>query len=494
VSEAGTTSASAPASAGAETSPAPEASAATSASAATQTGAAAETAAGATPAPRAPDPGNAPLRLSELRVEAILFAVAFLLYALASWGMFWHQSEAPHFVLQAEAFLHGQLHLLDKPPNLNDWVLRDGKWFVSFPPFPALVMMQLVALFGRGLNDAQFTVAFAALNVALLYRFLRRLAETGEESGAGTADFRGAAVATPRDPWDHAWLAILYGFGTLALSCSIRGEVWFTAQTMGVTLTLGYLLSSLRARRPLLAGLLLGCAAITRTPLLFSIVFFLLEAVLSPADGSLPVRATRANLREALSLALTDPARRRLVLGRLVLFGLPFAAVMLPMAYVNFIRFGSPGEFGHSFLYANRVNADINQYGLFHYHYLERNLHAAFTRLPLLSFHPLRLGFDGHGLSLLVTTPLFALLLWPLRTPRLTRALWLTVAAVALPGLLYQNDGYFQFGFRFSLDYTPHLFALLSLGGRPLDGKFWALGWAGVAVNAWGAAVFNRFF
>ena len=439
-------------------------------------------------------PGNAPLRLAELRVEALLFGVAFLLYALASWGMFWHQSEAPHFVLQAEAFLHGQLHLLDKPPNFNDWVLRDGKWFVSFPPFPAIVMMPLVALFGRGLNDVQLTAVFAALNVALLYRFLRRLSETGEEGGAGSSDLAPSGSAAPRDPWDHAWLAMLYGFGTLALSCSIRGEVWYTAQTLGVTLTLGYLLSSLRARRPLLAGLLLGCAAITRTPLLFSIVFFLLEAVLAPADGSLPVGATRSNLREALSLALTDPARRRLVLGRLVRFGLPFAAVLLPMAYVNDLRFGSPGEFGHSFLHANRVNADINQYGLFNYHYLERNLHAAFTRLPLITLHPLRLGFDGHGMSILVTTPLFLLLLWPLQTPRLTRALWLTVAAVALPGLLYQNDGYFQFGFRFSLDYTPHLFALLSLGGRPLDGKFWALGWAGVAVNAWGAAVFNRFF
>jgi hypothetical protein len=432
-------------------------------------------------------PGNAPLRLAELRVEGVLFCVAFLLYALASWGMFWHQSEAPHFVLQAEAFLHGQLHLLDRPPNLNDWVLRDGKWFVSFPPFPAVVMLPLVALFGRGLNDAQFTIVFAAANVALLYRFLRRLAETGEEAGEGS-------TAAARDPWDHAWLAMLYGFGTLALSCSIRGEVWFTAQTIGVTLTLGYLLSSLRARRPALAGLLLGCAAVTRTPLLFSGVFFLLEALLTPAGGGLPGRATRANLRAALSSLRTDPAQRRAVLGRLALFGLPFAAVMAPMAWVNFVRFGSPGEFGHSFLYANRVNADINQYGLFNYHYLERNLHAAFTRLPQLSFHPLRLGFDGHGMSLLVTTPLFVLLLWPLQTPRVTRALWLTVAAVALPGLLYQNDGYFQFGFRFSLDYTPHLFALLALGGRPLDGKFWTLGWAGVAVNAWGAAVFNRFF
>ena len=46
------------------------------------------------------------------------------------------------------------------------------------------------------------------------------------------------------------WLALLYGFGTLALTCGIRGEVWFTAETIGVTCTLCYLLCGLGARRP----------------------------------------------------------------------------------------------------------------------------------------------------------------------------------------------------------------------------------------------------
>jgi hypothetical protein len=425
----------------------------------------------------------------ERRVELVLFAFSLFAYALSSWGMFWHQSQAPHFVWQADAFNHGQLALAAQPPNLNDWVLRNGHWYVSFPPFPAILMMPLVAIFGRGFNDTVFTICFAALNVALLYRLLRLFAETGEEG------------EHPRERWDHAWLALLFGFGTLAWSCGIRGEVWFTAETVGVTLTLGYLLCALRARHPVLAGLFLGCATITRTPLAFSGIFFLLEAICSPAEGaapgdpskstnSMPPRATLA----ALFAALADPARRRLALSRLTQFAAPLAAIGLPMAWANQARFGSPGEFGHSLLYANRVNEQIARFGLFHYAYLERNLHAAFTRLPTIELHPLRIGFDGHGMSLLVTTPLFALLPWPRESPRLTRALWLTVAAVALPGFFYQNDGWFQFGFRFSLDYTPYLFALLSLGARPMDGRFWALGWAGVAVNAWGAAVFNRFY
>ncbi len=452
------------------------------------------------------------------RVELMLFGFAFFAYALSSWGMFWQQSHAPQFVWQADGFLHGHLDVA-KPPNLNDWVLQEGRWYSSFPPFPAVLMMPLVAIFGLAFNDTVFTIAFAALNVALIYRFLRELSQQGEELSA-------APGAVLRDSADHAWLALLFGFGTVAWSCSIRGEVWYTAETVGVTLTLCYLLASLHARAPMLAGLALGCATITRTPLAFSIVFFVLEAILSPAPGAdardreesgksrraqknaslrgqaekgvhAPDRAQLEVPRATLSAirdALTNPAQRALAFKRLVLFAIPLAAVGLPMAAMNIARFGSAGEFGHSHLYMNRVNEQVAKYGLFNYAFLERNLHAAFTRLPQIEFNPFKLGFDAHGISILVTTPLFLFLLWPMRTPRITRALWLTVAAVSVPGFFYQNDGFAQFGFRFSLDYTPYLFALLSLGARPLNGLFWAVAFFGVAVNAWGATVFNRFF
>ena len=66
------------------------------------------------------------------------------------------------------------------------------------------------------------------------------------------------------------------------------------------------------------------------------------------------------------------------------------------------------------------------------------------------------------------------------------------MAVVAIPGFFYQNSGWFQFGFRFSLDYTPYLILLIALGGHRFKRLFWAAVLAGVAVNAWGAAVFNR--
>src|SRR5438105_1940650 len=396
-------------------------------------------------------------RAARYRVDLILFALSLAGYALSSGSLLSHQSLAPHFVYQADALLHGQLAMRVQPPNLNDWVLRDGHWYVSFPPFPALLMMPFVAVFGRTFNDIAFTIVFAALNVALLYRLLRRVQQ--------------------RPEWEHAAFALIYGFGTLAWSCGIRGEVWFTAQTVGVTLTLLYLHAALEAKHPILAGLLLGCAAITRTPLAFSAVFFVFEA-LGPVEWTV----------------LRDPARWRAALPKLIPYAAAILAVAIPMGLANYARFGSFSEFGHSHLYANRVNQQIQKYGLFHYAFLERNLHAAFTRLPEIQFHPLRIGFNGEGMSLFVTTPLFFYLLWPKEKPRLHRSLWLTVALVAIPGFFYQNSGWFQFGFRFSLDYTPYLILLVALGGHRFTRLFWAAALAGVAVNAWGAAVCNRLY
>ena len=404
--------------------------------------------------------------LGRYKVELLLFVLSLGAYAFSSGSLLAHQSLAPHFVYQADAFLHGQLHLtVARPPNLNDWVLMNGRWYVSFPPGPAILMMPFVAIFGLKANDVAFTIVFAAANVALFYRLLRRL---DQAEGGG------------RPAFEHAALSIIFGFGTLAWSCGIRGEVWFTAETVGVTCTLLYLHAALRAAHPAWAGFFLAFGTITRTPLALAFPFFLCEA-LSP-DG--PV--SWAKLREG--------KRWREAFPKLLEFAGAAFVVLVPVAIVNVVRFGSPTEFGHSHLYANRVNEQIEKFGLFHYAFLERNLHAAFTRLPEIHFHPLKVGFNGEGMSLFVTTPLLLYLLWPRQKPRLHRALWATVLLVAIPGFFYQNSGWFQFGFRFALDYTPYLILLVAIGGHRFSRLFQVVALAGIVVNAWGAAVFNRLY
>lgn len=413
-----------------------------------------------TPPAHAGWPARAAGALRARRLELLLLLGGLAILAAFSGPRLLRQSHAPHFVYQADAWLHGQLHLRVPPPDLNDWARVGDRWYVSFPPGPALLMLPGVALFGFQFVDVPFTVLFAGANVLLLFLVLEKLRRAGD---------------SPRTRGEDAALALLFAFGTVAFSCSIRGEVWFTAEVLGVTATALYLLAAHRAEHPALAGLAWSFAAVTRAPLVFTAVYFLAEVV---ADGG-ALGAAR------VAASWRDPRRWRRVLR----FAAGAAPLLAFAAWANWARFGSPADFGHAHFWQNRVNADIQRHGLFSLHYLEKQLHAAFTRLPHLEGG--RLRYDPEGMSLFLTTPLFALLLWPRARPRLHALLWLTVAVTALPGFLYQNTGYVQFGYRFSLDYTPYLFLLLAMGARPMNGWFWALGLAGVAVNTWGALAFT---
>jgi glucan phosphoethanolaminetransferase (alkaline phosphatase superfamily) len=92
-----------------------------------------------------------------------------------------------------------------------------------------------------------------------------------------------------------------------------------------------------------------------------------------------------------------------------------------------------------------------------------------------------------------VTTPALGYTVAPKERSPLSRGLWLTILATALPSLLYQNSGFLQFGYRFSLDYIVFLVMLLAVGGRRFSWLWKALVIFGIAVNLFGAIVFDRF-
>lgn len=420
---------------------------------------------------------------SAYRTEVILFVVCAVVLASLSSQRFLRQSAAPHFIYQAKAWLEGRLDLDPQVlPNLEDWacvrnvggekvrcegpVQPGDKWYVSFPPFPALVMLPFVALHGYQFNDTSFGVFVGALAVAFFYSLLRFLSREGESN---------------RSENDNVLLALLLPFGTLFFYCAIRGEVWFSAEVMGVALTALYVRNAVGARRPVLAGLFYSMATLTRTPLAFAGIFFVLECLCPGPENRL------AQLKSVWK-SYDEPLRK---LGLFVLGTSPLA---IAAAAYNVVRFGRLSEFGHSFLYNNRVNADIDRYGLFHPTYLARNLEAAFLKLPQIQLSPLRLGYDPNGLTLLLTLPILVYLLVPKEVRRLHWPLWISVAVCALPGLFYQNTGYMQFGFRFSLDYTPYLLLLFALGGWSLrDRRVVAALALGVLVNFWGAVAFRGY-
>lgn len=396
-----------------------------------------------------------------------------------------------HFVWLSDAFLHGRLALDRKPPHDNDWArvetvtLKDGgtlqgitlrtapdrfrtlhgdivelpaanvarrdyRYYVSFPPLPALLMSPFVAIWRFGTNDVLFTLLLAALNPLLIYCVLRRLAP---RSG--------------RQESENLWLTALFGFGTVLYYASVVGQVWYTAHVVGCLLTCLYLLAAIDANAPFVAGFCVGLGFITRTPLLFLFPFFLFESW----------RTFRG---------LGDLCRR------VAMFFAPIVAIGLLMAWINVLRFGDPFEFGHTYLNIKWTER-IQRWGLFNVHFLARNLSAALALLPRFYSQAPFVKVSWHGMSLLLTTPAFLYLLWPKRKDAMHGPLWLTSAAVAIPSLLYQNSGWVQFGYRFSLDWTPLWIVLLALGGRPVSPLMKAAIVWGIGVNLFGAITFGRY-
>ena len=432
--------------------------------------------------------------LARHRIHLALFVVGLVGYGVLAGDRLTRQSSDPHFVYQADAWLHGKAAIDPPPKKGDDWAkvetveLTGGRTvrgrrlqtrpvfqtttgdqvpltdivatrgvthYVSFPPLPTAVMLPAAAMGGRRGNDVLPTVLCAALILPLAFATLRRLAAAGQSR---------------RTEADDLWLTAALAFSTVLFFASVQGRVWFTAHVLGVLLATGYAWASIEARHPLVAGLCLGLAAITRTPMAFMFPLFILEAV-----------------RMAGGFAAWRQAVRPLIT-----FAAPVVVIAIAAAVYNLARFDQPTEFGHSYL-AVRQQAQIEAYGLFSYQYLARNLAVVFTLLPELPAKgPTGFQISGHGLALWVTTPVFLLLLWPRERPPLHRTLWLTVALVAIPTFFYQNSGWVQFGPRFTLDYTVFLILLLAVGGRPLGAVARALIVAGIVVNLFGAWSFAR--
>ncbi len=446
-------------------------------------------------------------RLFASRWGLLVLYVFFLgAYLGASGGRLRRHSPYNHFVYLAEGWLHGRLDLPMPPPNENDWAkvdvlhLKDGRvlkgmfgktgptdrfyplrgpsltiennqiaWrtslrYVSFPPLPAVLMLPFVALVHLKFNDVLFTAIWAAINPVLLFLLLGRLKERGYSK---------------RSLGDNLWLTVMFGVGSVYYFSSVIGQVWFTAHVIAVTCVLGYAWASLEGAHPMLAGLFVGLGFATRPPLGFMLPFFLLEVVRT-SGGWVRLRKLRS---EGLPPGLVK---------KLAGFAIPSGAILIVLLVHNYLRFQQFTVFGHKYL--NIVwQGRIERWGLFNYHFLSRNLACALVLLPRILRHYPYVQVSEHGMSMLVTTPALGYTVAPAERSPLSRGLWLTVLTTALPSLLYQNSGFQQFGYRFSLDYLIFLVMLLAVGGRKFTRLFKAMVIFGVIVNLFGAITFERF-
>ena len=361
----------------------------------------------------------------------------------------------------------GDLYIVDAKKDLKKGcdpkrprrTCNTKKHYVSFPPAPALLMLPLVAIFGYSLNDVIWTIGFAAAGILALLALLERLSSLGWN---------------PRSRSENLWIALLFGFGTSFFFSAVRGEVWFTALIMGFFFNTLYLYFALDARKPVLAGMMLAIAMATRPPIAFGCVFFGLQLLRLP------------NRREQIMKGLLFSAPILIVGGLLMIY--------------NFLRFESLTEFGHTFLQDGQ-RASIREHGLFSPSFLKANLSAALGNLPRITTSAPFLQVSRHGIAIWAATPALLLLLWRPRdrnqpgvTPiyRFWYAL-IPMLCVALPALFYQNTGWAQYSYRFSVDYLPYLALMVACSPIEHNRIFRILTAISIAIGLFGAITFGRF-
>lgn len=354
----------------------------------------------------------------------------------------------------ADAFLRGRA---DIPVRLGpyDVILLDGRIYVPFPPFPAIVLMPLVALVGPVLADQWESGINALLAGAVV--------------GLG---WWVAGLLGVRRPRDRYALFLLLGFSTPIWWVTTRGGVWHTGQLIATILTLLVLAELWGRQRALLLGLLLGAAFLTRPPLAFAAPALALWYLVVPSRG--PWRP--AELRN-----LPWRAWVLLIAG--------FAPPLLFFFGYNAVRFGSPLESGYGLATLPAWLEELRANGLFSVVHVPMNLGYLLLKLPqpidgFPFFRP-----DGLGMSVFLTSP--GLLLAGRAPWRDRRACVLLVGAVLvlIPTLLYYGGGWLQYGYRYFLDSIPFVWALVALAVAR-DGCVGRLGWLliglGLVVNLLG--------
>lgn len=359
--------------------------------------------------------------------------------------MLFEQTGMEQYVYLADAFLHGRLDLIHNNGAPYDLIHFDGKLYVPGALAPALLYLPLVAVFGLEVSDVLFSVALAALNTALIFDLLGRLG--GDEN-----------------PLKRTLLTVLFAAGTVHWWVSSVGSVWFNAQVTAVLFTLLYARETLVDRRPWLAGLWLGLAALSRPTLLFAAPFFLLYNFLRRESW-------RAWFFKSLPFAGT------------------FSLALVVMLGYNQLRFGNALDFGYGYVEGSKeLTALYAKYGGFNLRYMPCNLYVSLAGLPNVPHNPLPTVnemcpglktprgfkhitdfFNPLGMSIFLTTPA---LVYVFRARLKDNRLALSALAAALPVALvvwmYHTPGYVQYGYRYLLDVLVFLMILVADGMRKI--------------------------
>lgn len=391
---------------------------------------------------------------SALTAVLACLALALVLYHSLAGGTLLQSSPYNSYALQAENWLAGRNNIANgENYTWLELAIYQGRYYQSFPPVPAVLMLPFVAAAGEW---SAIPGNLIAMGLALLCA-----------GGVYACCMRGGM-----QPVTCAFFTLFVSMGSNVFWMSTSDGVWFLAQVCALGFTFW--------------GLFFAQGGNTMQDAAASLCMAL-------AVGCRPFYAL------LLACWLGWQFYQRRSLKRILPALLPAVVMAACMMAYNFARFGSVTEFGHNYL-PEFVRAENGQFSLT---YLVPNL------LQLL--RPVTLDAQGqlhfeiyNGFLFFAANPLFLLAMVRgllLRLPGhqaevqvsvpLPSAGWFVAAMCLLMTCLtcmHRTLGGWQFGARYMVDLFPWLFVWF-LGcpkWRP-DSSAWALCGAAMLFNLYGA-------
>lgn len=376
-----------------------------------------------------------------------LMAFGYILIHDLLGGTLLSHSAWDSYTLQAMAWRRGSLSLGQNYPWL-ELAVYEGEYFVSFPPFPSIVLLPFTFLFGENTPNNLIVALVTMASAVFFFRCFRR---------AGMAD-------------DHSALGALFlTWGSNMMWMSTDGGVWFMAQAMNMLLLAAALDAAMCGRRALAYALIafaVGCRPFS------ALMFFPLFLYFYTADR-----------KEGEGFFKTACKQWKAFL-------IPIAVAAVYMWY-NYARFDSVLEFGHNYL----PEFTSSQHGQFHGSYILSNLRN-------LLFRPVRLEGDlslsytfFDGFMFYIANPFFLVffgaVVGDIRKKRMDalRILLLFVIALNLVLLCWHKTlGGWQFGARYTCDMLPAALAYFLLQKRGSFRRIECMAALfGIAFNVYGA-------
>ena len=320
-----------------------------------------------------------------------------------------------------------------------------GAVFNSFPPAPSLIEFPFVVFCGRLTPNNVVQLVFIWLAMIMAYFILEKL--TGNRFLSYVA-------------------SVGFFWGSNILYLSLRAPVWHQGHLYGVFFVVAAFFIVLYGHKPLsllaaafFLGWTVGCRPLNvlYVPLLFYMGF------------------KRYSVKQTLIFSIA---------------GLLPAALFIGI--YNFVRFGSPAEFGHIYL----AWSEYVHFEVFGFSWLPRNLYYTFLNLPEWDYRGF-LTFSGRGTAVWLTNPfiflgfiMFLRKSVPLRDKLMAGA---TGFALWLLLLLHCGNGWFQFGYRYIVDLIPLFIIMFGWAYKELKKWMIPVGAISILINIYGAIWFYYF-